>query len=187
MDNFIQNLVNDLKKSGMNVTVIEGTGDPTPVLSRLLEVFSDEEYDPNNPDCVNLCPNREVCKMVSEYRKKKREMKEMTAKQKEGKQHTAREIFKDLYGEFAEAGDWLGDILSTLVKKNADYGDTFRRLTRRDAHYPTNQMLTKIYRIENLLADEKKDANFESIEDSLADLIGYALLTYKAIKDGDLK
>ena len=43
MDNFIQNLINDLKKSGMNVTVIEGKGDPTPVLSKLFEKFTDEE------------------------------------------------------------------------------------------------------------------------------------------------
>lgn len=185
MDNFIQNLVNDLKKSGMNVTVIEGTGDPTPVLSKLLEVFSDEEYDPNNPDCVNLCPNREVCKMVSEYRKKKREMKEMTAKQKEGKQRTAREIFKDLYGEFAEAGDWLGDILSTLVKKNADYGDAFKNITKEDKTYPCNQILTKAYRIKSLIT-KADNPNYESIEDSLKDLVGYCVLTYKALKDGTL-
>ena len=184
MDNIIQNLIDDLKKSCMNVTVIEGKGDPTPVLSKLFEAFTDEEYDPNSPVYAR-CPNSELCKTVSAYRKQKN-MTEMTAKQKEGKQRTASKIFKDLYGEFAEAGDWLGNILSTLVKKNADYGDAFKNITKEDKTYPCNQILTKAYRIKSLITKADKP-NYESIEDSLKDLVGYCVLTYKALKDGTLK
>lgn len=179
MEELFKQLLKEVEKGTMGMVVLSARQKDG---KSIQEILPDEEYDPNSEACKK-CEAAELCKIVSKIKKSEGK----TTKIQPSKEKSVDKKFKEMLGDMAVAGDWFLRILLTLINKGEDYGDTFRRLTRRDAHYPTNQMLTKVYRIENLLADEKKDANFESIEDSLADLIGYAVLTYKAIKDGDLK
>lgn len=181
MEELFKQLLKEVEKGTMGMAVLSARQKDGKSAQEILSDF-DEEYDPNSEACKK-CEAAELCKIVSKIKKSEGK----TDKKVQPSEKSADERFKELLGDMADAGDWLLHNLVTIVNKGKDYGDTFRRLARRDAHYPTNQMLTKIYRIENLLADEKKDTNFESIEDSLADLIGYVVLTYKAIKDGDLK
>lgn len=179
MEELFKQLLKEVKKGTMGMAVLsarqkDGTAQ---------EILSDwdEEYDPNSEACKK-CEVAELCKIVSKIKKSEGK----TTKVQPSEEKSVDKKFKEMLGDMAEAGDWLIHILFTLINKNEDYGDTFKKLTRKDTTYPINQMLTKVYRIENLLKSNE-GANFESIEDSLADLVGYAALTYKAIKEGDLK
>ena len=181
MEELFKQLLKEVEKGTMGMAVLSArqkSGKSTD------EILSDwgEEYDPNSENCKR-CEAAELCKIFS---KMKKSSGKTDGKVQPSEKKSVDKQFKEMLGEMAEAGDWLVHILFTLINKSEDYGDTFKKLTRKDKTYPINQMLTKVYRIENLLKSNE-GANFESIEDSLADLIGYAVLTYKAIKDGDLK
>ena len=179
MEELFKQLLKEVEKGTMGMTVLSARQKSGKSTDEILSDFT-EVYDPNSESCKQ-CQAAELCKIVSKIKKS-----EGTDDKVQPSEKSVDKQFKEMLGEMAEAGDWLIHILFTLINKSEDYGDTFKKLTRKDKTYPINQMLTKVYRIENLLKSNE-GANFESFEDSLADLIGYAVLTYKAIKDGDLK
>ena len=187
MEELFKQLLKEVEKSTMGMAVLSAKlkdDKSTQEIKSVQEILSDwrDEYDPNSESC-QLCQVAELCKIVSRIKKSN---EKTDGKVQPSEEKPVDKEFKEMLGDMAEAGDWMVHILLTLINKGEDYGDTFKKLTRKDKTYPINQMLTKVYRIENLLKSNKS-TNFESIEDSLADLIGYAMLTYKAIKDGDLK
>lgn len=73
-------------------------------------------------------------------------------------------------------------IAETLEKKNHDYGDSFTKLYREFGDLSAVIRLTdKLERYKSLITSEQK-VNDESIEDTLMDLAGYAILTIIARK-----
>lgn len=180
MEELFKQLLKEVEKGTMGMVVLSARQKKGKTAQEILSDW-EEEYDPNSENCKQ-CEAAELYKIVNKIKKSEGK----TTKVQPSEKKSVDEKFKEMLGDMAETGDWFVRILLTLINKGEDYGDTFKKLTRKDKTYPINQMLTKVYRIENLLKSNE-GANFESIEDSLADLIGYAALTYKAIKDGDLK
>lgn len=77
--------------------------------------------------------------------------------------------------EIRSACQQLADL---LVRKNANYGDSFRRqYGKRGAVSSVIRIEDKITRLDNLLEGEP-DKVGESIQDTFLDIAGYALLTW---------
>lgn len=77
--------------------------------------------------------------------------------------------------EIRSACQQLADL---LVRKNANYGDSFRRqYNKRGAVSSVIRIEDKITRLDNLIGGEQ-DKVGESIQDTFLDIAGYALLTY---------
>lgn len=71
-----------------------------------------------------------------------------------------------------------GQLKSTLVRKNADYGDAFAKRYRKHGILSAFiRMEDKWLRLENLISGSKQQVNDESIRDTIQDLAGYAILT----------
>lgn len=69
------------------------------------------------------------------------------------------------------------EIRDLLLRKNADYGDSFsKQYEKRGLIGALIRMEDKMSRLDTLL-DGHQDSVGESIEDTLADLAGYAILT----------
>lgn len=69
------------------------------------------------------------------------------------------------------------EVADTLTKKNHDYGDSFHNQYVKFGDVSTViRLWDKIERIESLLTKDAKVVN-ESIEDTLKDIAGYAILT----------
>ena len=69
------------------------------------------------------------------------------------------------------------DMLETYKAKNADYGDSFKKLFEKyGMTYPIIHMQEKLNRIE-ALQDKDNDVKGETYLDSLKDLANYAILT----------
>ncbi len=78
-----------------------------------------------------------------------------------------------------------GDLINTYVAKNLDYGDSFAELYQKFGLLSTVIRLTdKVKRLESLVENEKQ-VDDESIEDTLEDMINYAIMTLVEIKKGD--
>jgi hypothetical protein len=77
---------------------------------------------------------------------------------------------------FNVINDFSREIISTLKQKNEDYGNSFLKNIERFGDVAMLMpMFNKLDRLESLT---KKDyANFESVSDSIRDLIGYALMS----------
>lgn len=75
----------------------------------------------------------------------------------------------------------LDDIQSILEKKNQDYGDSFHdTFTEFGIISPVIRLNDKMKRLKTLIKNSSKP-NYESIEDTLKDIIGYAVLTLKEL------
>ena len=75
----------------------------------------------------------------------------------------------------------LDDIQSILEKKNQDYGDSFHdTFTEFGIISSVIRLNDKMKRLKTLVKNSSKP-NYESIEDTLKDLIGYAVLTLKEL------
>lgn len=75
----------------------------------------------------------------------------------------------------------LDDIQSILEKKNQDYGDSFHNtFVEFGITAPTIRINDKTNRLKTLVKNSSKP-NYESIEDTLKDIIGYAVLTLKEL------
>ena len=181
MEELFKQLLKEVEKGTVGMAVLSTRQKDGKSAQEILSDW-DEEYDPNSEACKQ-CKVTELCKIVTKIKKLR---SKTDGKVQPSEKKSVDKEYKDLYGEFAEAGGWLGDILFTLVKKNADYGDAFKNITKEDKTYPCNQILTKAYRIKSLITKADRP-NYESVEDSLKDLVGYCILTYKALKDGTLK
>lgn len=81
--------------------------------------------------------------------------------------------FNDL--SFNVMSDICDEILSTLKKKNDDYGNSYiKNIERFGKQAMLIPMFNKLDRLESL--SKKENQNFESFEDSLRDLMGYCLM-----------
>jgi hypothetical protein len=75
----------------------------------------------------------------------------------------------------------LDDIQSILEKKNQDYGDSFHDTFAEFGIISSVIRLNdKMKRLKTLIKNSSKP-NYESIEDTLKDIIGYAVLTLKEL------
>lgn len=69
------------------------------------------------------------------------------------------------------------EVRDTLIRKNLDYGDSFaKRFTKHGILSAFIRMEDKWGRFENLVSGAKANVE-ESVEDTLIDLAGYAILT----------
>ena len=76
---------------------------------------------------------------------------------------------------FNVMSDICDEILSTLKKKNDDYGNSYiKNIERFGKQAMLIPMFNKLDRLESL--SKKENQNFESFEDSLKDLMGYCLM-----------
>lgn len=89
---------------------------------------------------------------------------------------------------FEMAVDRLTDLLAeTLKAKNADYGDSFGKLYAKYGDASTAIRLTdKLMRFETLIQN-KQQVKGESINDTLLDIAGYAILTLVQKQNGGRK
>jgi hypothetical protein len=70
----------------------------------------------------------------------------------------------------------LGDLHDTLVRKNADYGDSYARSVKKHGQAVTVIRLEdKLNRLDSLLKQDQQVKD-ESVEDTLLDIAGYAVL-----------
>lgn len=75
----------------------------------------------------------------------------------------------------------LDDIQSILEKKNQDYGDSFHdTFVEFGITASVIRLNDKTKRLKTLIKNSSKP-NYESIEDTLKDIIGYAVLTLKEL------
>lgn len=71
----------------------------------------------------------------------------------------------------------VNPIIEMLDKKNQDYGNSYKNLLKKFNLIPfVIHAQEKLDRINSILFNEK-GPNFEALEDSLKDLLGYTLLT----------
>lgn len=81
----------------------------------------------------------------------------------------------------------LDDIQNILEKKNQDYGNSFHdTFTEFGMISPVIRLNDKIKRLKTLVTNSG-NPNYESIEDTLKDIIGYAVLTLKELNFKNLK
>lgn len=76
------------------------------------------------------------------------------------------------------------EITSVLLKKNQDYGGASFDL---GLNGNMVHLWDKVNRIKSLIGCDKKEPNFESVEDTLNDIIGYAIIGLHILKDDSIK
>ncbi len=96
-----------------------------------------------------------------------------TSKENFGDKKETSKEFNDL--SFNVMSDICDEIISTLKKKNDDYGNSYiKNIERFGKQAMLIPMFNKLDRLESL--SKKENQNFESFEDSLRDLMGYCLM-----------
>ena len=90
----------------------------------------------------------------------------------------ARETFIEIYPSIhAFAPEKTEALLDTVLAKNADYGDSFGNLVRKYGDVAMSIRISdKLSRLKSLTSGNKQQVKDESIEDTLLDSCGYALL-----------
>ncbi|PKP30825.1 MAG: DUF1599 domain-containing protein [Bacteroidetes bacterium HGW-Bacteroidetes-17] len=76
------------------------------------------------------------------------------------------------------------EITTILLKKNADYGGASFDL---GLNGNMVHLWDKVSRFRSLIGCDKKEPNFEGVEDTLKDIIGYAIIGLHILKDGNIK
>jgi len=76
------------------------------------------------------------------------------------------------------------EVTAILLKKNADYGGASFDL---GLNGNMVHLWDKISRFRTLIGCEKKEPNFESVEDTLRDIIGYAIIGLHILDDDKIK
>lgn len=91
------------------------------------------------------------------------------------------EKYDDSSNTFEEIEKIASEVISTLKKKNDDYGNSYiKNIERFGKQAMLIPMFNKLDRLESL--SKKENQNFESFEDSLKDLIGYCLMATEYLK-----
>lgn len=90
----------------------------------------------------------------------------------------ARETFVQIYSTIhAMQPEKTDELLVTIGKKNADYGDSFGNLVRLYGDVAMSIRISdKLSRLKSLTSGNKQQVNDEAIEDSLVDVLGYQAL-----------
>jgi hypothetical protein len=83
-----------------------------------------------------------------------------------------------------QAREIIEDVIQLLLKKNADYGSASfdLGLCGNMVH-----LWDKVKRYRVLVENFEKQPNFESIQDTLMDIIGYAIIGLLIMKDDNIK
>lgn len=76
------------------------------------------------------------------------------------------------------------DVTAILLKKNQDYGGASFDL---GLNGNMVHLWDKVSRFRSLLSKDYKNSNFESIEDTLKDIIGYAIIGLHILDDENIK
>lgn len=76
------------------------------------------------------------------------------------------------------------DVTVILLKKNADYGGASFDL---GLNGNMVHLWDKVKRYKSLINCDKKGPNFESLEDTLKDIIGYAIIGLHILNDETIK
>lgn len=75
------------------------------------------------------------------------------------------------------------EVTDILLKKNQDYGGASFDL---GLNGNMVHLWDKVSRYRSLIQNSQSNPNFESIEDTLRDIIGYAIIGLHILNDGDL-
>jgi hypothetical protein len=75
-------------------------------------------------------------------------------------------------------------VTSILLMKNADYGNASFDL---GLNGNMVHLWDKVCRYRNLIMKYRKNPNYEGLEDTLIDIIGYSIIGLHILKDSDLK
>lgn len=76
------------------------------------------------------------------------------------------------------------EITSILLKKNEDYGRASFDL---GLNGNMVHLWDKVSRFKSLISNNKDEPNFEGIEDTLKDIIGYAIIGLHILNDENIK
>ena len=76
------------------------------------------------------------------------------------------------------------DVTAILLKKNQDYGGASFDL---GLNGNMVHLWDKVSRFRSLLSKDSKNPNFESLEDTLKDIIGYAIIGLHILNDDQIK
>lgn len=76
------------------------------------------------------------------------------------------------------------EVTDVLLKKNQDYGGASFDL---GLNGNMVHLWDKVSRLRNLIGCDKKEPNFESLEDTLKDIIGYAVIGLHILDDETIK
>ena len=76
------------------------------------------------------------------------------------------------------------EVTSILLMKNQDYGGASFDL---GLNGNMVHLWDKVSRLKSLIGCDKKEPNFESVEDTLKDIIGYAIIGLHILKDDKIK
>lgn len=79
--------------------------------------------------------------------------------------------------------EFLDKVLATLNKKGQDYGNN-NQVSPYAMQLAAAKILTKAERLANIIYN-KHEPNFESLEDTILDLCGYAILANRGIQRGE--
>lgn len=75
------------------------------------------------------------------------------------------------------------EVAEIVIAKNKDYGNSFEELVRKYGHIALLiRFHDKLNRLENLLLKKEQHVMDESIEDTVKDICGYALLSLALLK-----
>lgn len=98
-------------------------------------------------------------------------------KQNQVKEEVKKEASRDSSDFKMSLVNTVNPIIEMLAKKNQDYGNSYKNLLKKFNLVPfVIHTQEKLDRINSILFNEK-GPNFETLEDSLKDLLGYTLLT----------
>jgi len=76
------------------------------------------------------------------------------------------------------------EVSAILLKKNADYGGASFDL---GLNGNMVHLWDKVSRFRSLIGNAKAEPNFESVEDTLRDIIGYAIIGLHILNDDNIK
>ncbi len=76
------------------------------------------------------------------------------------------------------------EVTDILLKKNADYGGASFDL---GLNGNMVHLWDKVKRYKSLITNDQKEPNFESLEDTLKDIIGYAIIGLHILNDETIK
>ena len=95
------------------------------------------------------------------------------------------EVDNDMTTQSERIESVCNEVRDLLIRKNHDYGDSFsKQFAKYGVMSGLIRMDDKIRRLETLVGGEEAQVS-ESIEDTIADLAGYALLTLVELRKGE--
>lgn len=90
----------------------------------------------------------------------------------------------------AKIEDYCDKLKDLLVAKNKEYGNSFEKNLLEYKDFGIDERIIgcvriddKLNRIKNIIKNKDKKVQFESMEDNILDIAGYAILFYIYVKD----